>query len=112
MPNSTLVEAVPTTPLTAGAVTLYTVPSGKKFTVAVLHLANVDTITRTIKACIVPPAGSSGVGNAVMWDFPLRSADVLELLRGDVWPDGTMFVAWCDSSGKVNVRLAGVESTP
>ena len=89
--------------------TVYTVPGSTTFTASMLHVCNTTVAVVTVRVCLVPPAGSPGTDNAILWDFSIAANDVLELLKGDIWAEGSTLQAKASSAG-VSLKLAGIES--
>lgn len=89
---------------------LYTVPGSTTFTVAMLHLVNTNATQATVNVCVVPSAGTAGISNAILWNFPLAPNDVLEIMKGDFWNAGTTLQAYASQTG-VNLKLSGIQTT-
>lgn len=90
--------------------TIYTVPPGKKTTVTMLHVVNTASSLQTVTVCVVPSGDSAGQDNAVLYEFPIEAYGVRELLKGDIWADGTTLQAKAGSASSVNLKLSCIES--
>jgi len=102
--------AVGVTQLTSSLSTLYTVPTGKTFTVAVIHLANTSTSSANVRICLT--TGSAAQANALLWDFQVAANDCVEVLKGDIWSSGMILSGYCLPTTTVNIKLSGIETTP
>jgi hypothetical protein len=96
--------------LTSTLSTVYTVPSGKTFTVAVIHLANTSSSVANVRLCL--NTGSGSQATALLWDFQIQANDVLEILKGDIWSQNMILSGYCLPTTTVNIKVAGIETTP
>lgn len=105
-----VLTATAVTQLTSSLSAVYTVPTGKTFTVAMIHLANTSNSSANVRLCLT--TGSAGQTNALMWDFPVAANDVLEVLKGDIWTTGMILSGYCLPTTTVNIKVSGIETTP
>jgi 2-keto-4-pentenoate hydratase len=79
-----------------------------------LHICNVTGSAQTLRLCLVPNGGTPTSANAILWDFSIAANDVQELLKGDIWQDGSgtaTLQAQASANTSVNIKLAGIETT-
>lgn len=104
--NPVAVESLSTT-----FAAIYEVPAGGVFSVSMLHIVNTSTTNATVSVCLVEPGGSPTAANALLWSFEVPARNFMELLKGDMWPEGAVLQARASATGVIALKLAGIETT-
>jgi len=104
-------KSLPVALVTDSYATAYTVPALTEFNVAMLHLCNTGDDDVTVDVCLVPDGGSAGVANSLLGAFTLAAHDVLEILKGDIWPADSTLQVKASIDEVVTLKLSGIEST-
>ena len=107
--SNTLTQ-VNVTQLTTSFATIYTVPGATTFTVTMMHFVNATASDVTVQVCVVPNGGSPQQSNAILWNFTIKANDVVELLKGDIWPASATLQALAASNTAINIKLAGIQT--
>lgn len=97
--------------LTAAFQTVYTVPAATTFTISAIHIANVAGVAKTVEVCYVPPAGSPGITNALLWDFSIAENSYHEFGKGIIMEAGSSLRALASAINSCPLTLSGIEST-
>lgn len=95
--------------LTAGFQTLYTVNNARWFRATCFHLVNVTASARTVRLCVVPPAGAASAVNALLWDFSVPANDFIEFGEGLKVPPASTIQVMASAISALNLFLSGVE---
>lgn len=97
--------------VTDAFVEYYQVPSATNFVVSMLHIANVTSSAATVSICLTGTSGTPTAANAILWDVSIAANDVLEILKGDVWPTGTELHIKASANSTITVKVSGIEQS-
>ena len=97
--------------LTATNSTLATVPSGKRWVISMIHVANTDTVQRTVRLNHVKSGDSVDAKNRIVPDSPLPTGDFMEFGGGAVMAAGDTIQGHSDVTNVVGVSIYGIEES-
>lgn len=102
-------ELVAATALTASAVNLYAVPTGKTTTVKTILLANYTSSAGTATIHLVPSAGSASNANKVYGEVNVDANSTAQIDTNIFIPEGASLQALASGTNKINIHVSGIE---
>lgn len=108
------VSLVPTTQITAAAVTYYTAPANTTAEIGAATATNATGTARTITVHIVASGGAVAAANKVVQTktVPANSSVQLWEMVGQKLPTGSFISALADAATAVNLTVGGYQVTP
>ncbi len=91
--------------------TLATVPSGKRWVLSMVHMANTDSVQRTLRLNHVVSGDSVAVKNRLLPDSAFPTGDFAEALGGAVLAAGDTIQGLSDATSIFGVSVYGIEET-